>query len=237
MSEENDIGITKEYLLKENKRLQAQNELLKKMLKQATSASSRYVELLAEMDELLTSRKNENEKLSKSLELQKANFVQLRTDIAESANIIKQENDEEKAKTAETGKTKRPYRFINRERSKRRMELEKLEGLQREDGLFYCESCDYKAKNVYALEVHNRQHTGEKPFECHLCDAKYSDPTNFRKHKQTHTAVRLYFCSICDKDYISSGSLKSHCLKHHDGEGFSLKRRHREIKSFDIELS
>ena len=233
------IEITKEYLLKENTKLQAQNELLKKMLKQATSASCRFVEMLSEMDELLTARKVEIEKLEKSLELQKANFVQLRTDIAESAMNIKLEYDHEQADKgqAEESKKKRPYRFINRQRAKRRTELEKLEQQKRDDGRFQCETCDYAAPNVYALEVHNRQHTGEKPFECHLCDAKYSDPTNFRKHKQTHTAVRLYFCSICDKDYISSGSLKAHCLRQHNGEGFSLKRRHRELKSFDLDMS
>ena len=67
--------ITKEALLKENKRLQAQNALLKKMLKQATHSSCRFVEMLAEMDELLTKRKDEINKLTSSLELQKANFV------------------------------------------------------------------------------------------------------------------------------------------------------------------
>ena len=235
MSEQ--IEITKEYLLKENNRLQAQNELLKKMLKQATSASCRFVEMLSEMDELLTTRKVEIENLTKSLELQKANFVQLRTDIAESAMTLKLEYDQEQADMNVEEKKKRPYRFINRQKAKRRIELEAFERQKRDDGRFQCKTCDYAAPNVYALEVHNRKHTGEKPFECHLCDAKYSDPTNFRKHKQTHTAVRLYFCAICDKDYISSGSLKAHCLRQHNGEGFSLKRRHRELKSFDLDMS
>ena len=231
------MEITKEELLKENNRLQAQNELLKKMLKQATHASCRFVEMLAEMDELLIKRKDEIDKLTSSLELQKANFVQLRTDIAENAANIKKEYDQEQEEKKAPDKKKRPYRFINRAASKRRLELEKLEAQKRDDGLFYCADCDYVAKNVYALEVHNRKHTGEKPFVCHVCGDKFGDPSNFRKHKQIHTAIRLYFCSICDMDYIQSGSLKQHCMRAHNGEGFSLKRRHRELKSFDLDMS
>lgn len=54
---------------------------------------------------------------------------------------------------------------------------------------FSCDTCPYTAFTKADLVVHQRTHTGEKPFLCHFegCDHAYSQSGNLEMHKKTHT--------------------------------------------------
>lgn len=59
------------------------------------------------------------------------------------------------------------------------------EHIQKEHGevfKHYCRFCN-RGFNIKAmLQVHERSHTGEKPFPCPFCDMRFSDKSNRRRH-------------------------------------------------------
>ncbi|XP_037334904.2 telomere zinc finger-associated protein [Pungitius pungitius] len=107
-----------------------------------------------------------------------------------------------------------------------------------------CPICDKSFKSKYYLKVHNRRHTGERPFGCLKCGKRYFRKENLLLHEsrdcakvQTHTCVtcsstfdgkeelRLHVvshtgnmphkCSICPEQFIHKKNLTSHMMKVH----------------------
>ncbi|KAL6119450.1 zbtb48 [Pungitius sinensis] len=107
-----------------------------------------------------------------------------------------------------------------------------------------CLICDKSFKSKYYLKVHNRRHTGERPFGCLKCGKRYFRKENLLLHEsrdcakvQTHTCVtcsstfngkeelRLHVvshtgnmphkCSICPEQFMHKKNLTSHMMKVH----------------------
>lgn len=77
---------------------------------------------------------------------------------------------------------------------------------------------------LFLLQIHIRQHTGEKPFSCKECNFRAADPSVIRKHQMRHykTDGVPYNCPDCSYASIQSASLKTHLRKYHPNSYHSV---------------
>ena len=92
---------------------------------------------------------------------------------------------------------------------------------------YICNVCNHKSARKAMLQLHMRQHTGDKPFSCDYCDYKTGDQNSLRRHIKRHTGVKPYKCPYCPYGAIQSSTFRSHVKsKHPDQPEVDLKGCH-----------
>ena len=53
-----------------------------------------------------------------------------------------------------------------------------------------CEECGKRCQTKFALSMHKRVHSGEKPYACDICGLRFNVKGNMRRHKLTHLSLQ-----------------------------------------------
>ncbi|KAM3872124.1 telomere zinc finger-associated protein [Diretmus argenteus] len=82
-------------------------------------------------------------------------------------------------------------------------------------GSVQCPTCDKTFRSKYYLKVHNRRHTGEKPFVCLKCGKRYFRKENLLEHESRNcTREQTYSCPTCCTTFSRKQELRLHVVSH-----------------------
>ncbi|XP_042297783.1 GDNF-inducible zinc finger protein 1 [Sceloporus undulatus] len=91
------------------------------------------------------------------------------------------------------------------------------------DKPYGCTECEAKFSQPSALKTHMRIHTGEKPFVCTDCGARFTQNHMLIYHKRCHTGERPFMCETCGKSFASKEYLKHHNRIHTGSKPFKCE--------------
>ncbi|XP_043999744.1 zinc finger and BTB domain-containing protein 24 isoform X1 [Gambusia affinis] len=80
-----------------------------------------------------------------------------------------------------------------------------------------CDDCGKVFKHHLFLKIHQRTHTGEKPFHCSVCGRSFTQKHTLLAHQRVHTGEKPFVCGVCSKPLSTKHSLQEH-MNLHEGE-------------------
>ncbi|XP_006512811.1 zinc finger and BTB domain-containing protein 24 isoform X1 [Mus musculus] len=84
-----------------------------------------------------------------------------------------------------------------------------------------CKDCDRVFKYSHFLAIHQRRHTGERPFKCNECGKGFAQKHSLQVHTRMHTGERPYTCTVCGKALTTKHSLLEHMSLHSGQKSFT----------------
>ncbi|XP_022409891.1 zinc finger and BTB domain-containing protein 24 isoform X2 [Delphinapterus leucas] len=84
-----------------------------------------------------------------------------------------------------------------------------------------CKDCGKVFKYNHFLAIHQRSHTGEKPFTCEICGKSFTAKSSLQTHIRIHRGEKPYSCTVCGKSFSDSSAKRRHCILHTGKKPFS----------------
>lgn len=77
-----------------------------------------------------------------------------------------------------------------------------------------CKFCNKPYHRNNELVVHERTHTGEKPYICEVCGNGYASSKYLKRHLFTHTGLKPFKCDLCERAFARPENMRAHRKLH-----------------------